>query len=78
MKAKFVDMTFEVQVTSDTQQSAVVEVRDDMCKVAKQTGQHCVDFTTGESTWDWSSMPISKQNVVRSDLFDPYKQFSNK
>ena len=71
-------MTFEVQVTSDSQQSAVVEVRGDMCKVAKQTGQPCVDFTTGESTWDWSSMPISKQKLVRSELFDPYKEFSKR
>jgi hypothetical protein len=78
MKAKFVDMTFEVQVPSEYQHSAVVEVRDEMRKIAKQTGQPCVDFTTGESTWDWSSMPISKQKLVRSELFDPYKEFSKR
>ena len=78
LKAKFVDMTFEVVVPSDTQQSAVVEVRDEMKKIAKQTNLPCVDFTTGESTWDWSPMPICRQKLVRSELFDPYKEFSKK
>ena len=30
-----------------------------MRKVAKQTGQPCVNFTTGESTWDWFAVNCS-------------------
>ena len=49
-----------------------------MRKIAKQTGHPCVDFTTGESTWGWPSMPPCKQQMVRSELFDPYKEFSKR
>ena len=77
-RKKCVDMTFEVVNPGNTQQSAVVEVRDEMKKIANQQNLPCVDFTTGESTWDWSPMPICKQKLVRSELFDPYKEFSKK
>ena len=78
MKAKFVDMTFEVQAPSEYQHSAVVEVRADMKQKAEAAGFPCVDFTTGEASWDWSHMPICKQKLVKIEKFDPFKKFSKK
>ena len=78
MKAKFVDMTFEVQAPSEYQHSAVVEVRADMKQKAEVAGFPCVDFTTGETSWDWSHMPICKQKLVKIEKFDPFKKFSKK
>ena len=49
-----------------------------MKQLAEQTHQPCVDFTTGDITWDWPEMSICKQKLVRSELFDPHKEFSKR
>ena len=77
-KAKYVDMTFDVQVSTDTQQAAVNEVRETMRTKATATPQLCVDFTTGEGSWDWSSTLECKQKPSRSVKFDPMQEFSKR
>ena len=65
IKDKYVGWMFEP--VNDKTQSAVAEIREAMRKEPDMFQRPLPGFTTGECSWDWSVMPISKQHMVEKE-----------
>ena len=72
-KEKYVSWMFEPVI--DKTQSAGAEIREAMRKEPSMFQKPHPEFRTGECSWDWSEMSISKQKLVGKEKIDPFKLF---